>query len=442
MVKVLKIIKRILRVSSEIVRKIRAIDDSLQYLNRQIIRQNALSEENENLGYFTDDPLDRFVLKGYYYLQNRKENDKERRLFVTSGGISLITLLAIRQKIGSNNKYEDFLVIFGTSPNNHGFLINNKNIADVYAFKKIYIYMQRISSYRFIDFGLAEIDEVYVFANLYFYTCFQKIYPYSKFILFDEGPASCISYPVYNYSQITKVIVHNYLGKINFFLWHNTNKRPTVEFVDELEFANVLSNVQKKLHITLKMENESKKCILVCGPGDVDKSLLKPDIIKGIINALIGKGYKVMFKKHPRDTLDYHFIQDVEFIDTAYPVELYNLNIVAAVNFGGSLGITLSHFNKIACFSKNPTGGKIGVPWLTGLTQMIVSQYTVPIDVLLNFPHEKYSTAELKEKLFELFVEYVKEKPDVSSNENIGKFLKRNKGRLDKANFKLDNFLW
>jgi hypothetical protein len=440
-VKVLKFIKRILRITSELTQKIRTLDDSLQYLNRQLI-QDELSERDDNPDCFVDDPLDKFVLKGYYYLQNRKENDKIRRLFITSGGISLITVLAIRQKIGYNNIYEDYLVILGTSPNNYNFILNNKNIADIYSFKKTYIYMQRISSYRFVKFGPAEIDEVYVFMNLYFYTCFQKIYPYSKFILFDEGPSTCISYPTYNYSQIKKVIVHNYLEKIDFFVWHTVNQNPVIEFVDESEFDKVLSNVREKLNIVLKIENKDEKHVLVCGPGGTDKVLLRNGTVNNVINRLIQKGYKIFFKKHPRDTFDYQFIGDVKLINTTYPIELYNLDVVAVANFSESLCLTLPYFNKIAVFSKISINRKIDKPWLTGLMRFIGSQYVVPLNILLNFDHEKYSVLELKKKLFELFIKYINEKPAVSLNKNIANFIKKNQKRLSKTNFKIDKFLW
>jgi hypothetical protein len=437
---VLKFVKRVLRIASELTQKVRAIDDSLQYLNRQSLKQSGLLENDENINCFIDDPLDNFVLRGYYYLQNRKENDKIKRLFITSGGISLITLLTIRQKMGYNNIYDDFLVILGTSPNNYNFILNNKNISDLYDFKKVYIYMQRISSYRFISFGPAEIDEVYVFMNLYFYTCFQKIYPYSKFILFDEGPFSAISYPVYNYSQIKKVIIHNYLGKINFILWHATDKNPVIEFVDKSEFIKVLSNVREKLNIVLEMENE--KYILVCGPGGTNKILLKSGVVKSIISKLIQKGYKIIFKKHPRDTFDYKFDDAVRLINTAFPIELYDLNVVAAVNFSGSLCITLPYFNEIAVFSKITASKKIDEPWLTGLMQFITNQYVVPINILLNFDHEKYSVSELKKELFELFIEYINKKPAVSLNKDITAFIKKNRNKLNKMNFKIDKFLW
>jgi hypothetical protein len=438
----LKNFKRLLKVISELTQKIRTMDDSLQYLRRQLLRQNELSEKDEVHTFFVDDPLDKFVLKGYYYLQNRQKNDKIRRLFITSGGISLITLLAIRQKAGCDDMYEDFLVILGTSPNNYNFILDNKSVADLYNFKETYIYMQKISSYRFISFGPAEIDEVYVFMNLYFYSCFQKIYPYSRILLFDEGPVESISYPVYNYSQIRKVIVHNYLGKIDFFLWHSTSQKPIIEFVDESVFSNVLFNVREKLNIKLEIENEDEKYILVCGPGGADKTLLKNGVVSNVINKLIQKGYKILFKKHPRDTSNYQFTSDVEFMNTTYPIELYDLNVVAAVNFSGSLGITLPYFNKIAVFSRIVTNKRINEPWLTGLMQFIINQYVVPINVLLNFDHEKYSVSESRKKLFELFMKYINEKPAVSANKDIESFIKKNQKRLNKVNFKIDNFLW
>jgi hypothetical protein len=102
----------------------------------------------------------------------------------------------------------------------------------------------------------------------------------------------------------------------------------------------------------------------------------------------------------------------------------------------------MTYFNKIAVFSRIVTSKKINEPWLTGLMQFIIGQYVVPINVLLNFDHGKYSVSELREKLFELFMKYINEKPAVSANKDIENFIKKNQKRLNKANFKVDNFLW
>jgi hypothetical protein len=231
--------------------------------------------------------------------------------------------------------------------------------------------------------------------------------------------------------------VHNYLGKFKYVLWHTTKKNPPIEFIDEGVFRSILAEVRLKLNIKLNLESD-KKYILLCGPDVDSKRFIKIKNIYDIINNLTNKGYMILFKKHPRDTDPYIFPDSVMNIDTAYPVELYDINVVAAINFSGSMCITLPYFNDIAVFSdmRHIKNKKIDLPYMQILTHFIVNQYTAPIELLLNFDYDNKSPEILRDKCMELFKRHIDEIPDVENNKVIINFIKRNQKYLNRANFK------
>jgi hypothetical protein len=422
--------KYILKKFHELYDLIRGIHQTVQNIN--IIDKELLKDDFDNNLIVIADPIDRFITKNMQYQRNKKVEDTNKRLFITTGGISLITVLSIRKKMGSNN-CEDYLIILGSNDNNPVFIDCNTNIAELSDFKKIIFLMQRPVNYRLlITFGLEEIDEIVMVANLYFYSCFTTLYPNIKYTLFEEGPGT-ISYPVYDYSKINKVIVHNYIGKFEYFIWHKTKINPTVEFVDEIIFNDILKDIRNKLNIVFDLDGNTKY-ILLCGPNLELKYHITANVINNLINKLVKQGYKVLFKKHPRDTDSYVFGDNVININTTYPIELYNLNIVAAVDFGSSVCITMPYFNKTAVFSDMPKYRykSIDIPYMTVLLSFIIKQYTMPIKVLLDFDHKRYTPVELKNKFMEISNNNMDKIPRVSDNINIIKFLDRNRKRLEK----------
>jgi hypothetical protein len=276
-----------------------------------------------------------------------------------------------------------------------------------------------------IDYGLEKIDEIYMVSHLTIYSEITKLYPNIKYTLFEEGPGT-LSYPVYNYSKIKRVIVHNYLEKFEYVVWHKTKIEPAIEFVDEEIFKITLSEVRKKLNILLDFE-KNKKYILLCGPDIESKAKMKKETVYNIISRLIDNGYTILFKKHPRDTDPYIFNDSVINIDTSYPIELYDLNIVAVVNFTSSVCITIPYFNNIAVFSdtRHLRHKKVDMPHLSVLTHFILKQYTVPVDILLDFDHGNYSPADLTKKYMEVFKTHIEKIPVVKDNKTIMKFIKK-----------------
>jgi hypothetical protein len=409
----------------------RDIHETIYLLDKQVLKNNF-----DNNLIFIDNPIDQFILKNNQYLKYKNKQDSHKRLIVTTGGISLITALSILKNLDSSN-CEDYLIISGYTGTNPIFVECNCNIASLYNFKKIVFFMQKGFNYRLlIDLGLEKIDEIIMVSHLNFYSYFMQLYPNVKYTLFQEAPAA-LSYPVYDYSKISKIIIHNYLHKFDYFCWHKTTVNPNVECIDKVVFDGIINELRLKYNITLPI-NPDEKNILLLGPDVIQKKYLNINYIYKIAKGLIKHGYKVFFKKHPRDTEQYPFEDKVVIINTSYPIELYDLSVVAIVNFSVSGGITVPYFNKVAVFSYLPIKGKVDLPYLHGFLKYIISQYIVPIEKLTNFDHRKYTPLELKEKFMEIFNDYIEKIPIVSENRNIANFVSKNLNQLNNFNFKIN----
>jgi hypothetical protein len=412
---------------------LRDIHTVISRFDKQTIKNNF-----DNNFVVIDDPIDLFALKNKLYIQNRRQDSINRRLFITTGGMSLLTAISIRKEMNARN-CEDYLIIETQTKHNSSFLECNTNIASLYDFKKIIFLQGQLNFNILINYGLEEIDEIFMVAHVKLYNYIIKLYPNTKYTFFEEAPGAT-SYPIYDYSKIKKVIVHNYIGKFNYLVWHNIKVKPNIEFIDEIFFNKILQEVRTKLNITLNID-KTEKYILLCGPDIDSKKYIKTKNVSVITNKLIKNGYKILFKKHPRDTDTYSFGNDIIAINTSYPIELYDLPVAAIVNFSSSLCITMPHFNKIAVFSDmiDIKQKKLDIPFMQNLNKYILKQYTIPIKVLLDFDHSNYNPSELKDKFMELFNKHILDIPDVSENKVIAKFIAKH-SYIQSANFKLFMF--
>jgi hypothetical protein len=408
----------------------RDIHETIYLLDKQVLKNNF-----DNNLIFIDNPIDQFIVKNNQYLKYKNKHDSYKRLIVTTGGISLITALSILKNSDSSN-CEDYLIISGYTGTNPIFVECNSNIASLYNFKKIVFFMQKGFNYRLlIDLGLERVDEIIMVSHLNFYCCFMQLYPNVKYTLFQEAPAS-LSYPVYDYSKISKIIVYNYLHKFDYFCWHKTTVNPNIEYIDETIVDRIIDELRLKYNIKLPFKPDEKN-ILILAPAIAEKKLSQSIIYK-TIKKLIEQGYKIFLKKHPRDTDSYPFEDKIIIINTSYPIELYALPVVAVINFSVSGCITVPYFNKVAAFSYLSIKNKADLPYLAEFQKYIIFQYTVPIKKLIDFDHRKYTPLELKEKFMEIFNDHIETIPVISKNRNIADFVSKNLKHLHSFNFKIN----
>ena len=95
-------------------------------------------------------------------LYNKLKTSKNiRRLFITTGNISLINALAIINKIGSFENYEDILVI-DTGKGQIDFVKKQLEIANLHKFKKIIVQPRTNPGVQLVLSNYFKVDKLYI----------------------------------------------------------------------------------------------------------------------------------------------------------------------------------------------------------------------------------------------------------------------------------------
>ncbi len=347
------------------------------------------------------------------------------RFFSTSGNISLVNILSIINEIGNFDKYEDYLFI-DTGKGRKDFIENQMEIASLHNFKKIYIGYQVNSGIIAVLNNFFKVDEVYLLNHNAHLKTVLKLYTNAKITLIDEGPASLINYGIENIKNLKEIKMHKYLGKLDFYGINNIQKYNFNE-ISMQEFNKIREILSKKYPININYDT-NEKYILYCSIYWEVSGLNKDEfskVQKKVIQDLVDKGYKILYKPHPRDSEFYGFDRNpnVKFIDSKYPIELYEFDVVAIVSISSTSSLTLAHYSSIPCFSHvtekainhtDEKGGKLDI------VKHIVKEYSPDYSILLNFDISNTSKQELKETLNQYYKTFLKTKPLLSENKRIG----------------------
>ncbi len=352
----------------------------------------------------------------------RKNNGKIKRMFSTTGNISLINALAIINETGNFDKYEDYLFI-DTGKGRKEFVDKQFEIANLHKFKKIFIGYQMNAGVVAVFNNFFKVDIAYILNHVAHVSTVLPLYKYAKIILIDEGPASLISYDTGNSKKAFKT--HNYLGKIDF-LSTNKNENITFEDMDVNEFNKIADTLEQKYPIDVKI-NPEDKTIMYCGIYWEVSGLDKQDFDntqRKVIEDLLNAGYKILYKPHPRDNEFYGFDKNpnVQFITSKFPIEIYNLDILAIVSVSSTVSLTPAHYRDIPCFAhvkeealqkESANGVRLNV------VKYIVKEYSPDYSELLKLDVKNMPKEELKQQIKNIYHDFINSKPLLSENKKI-----------------------
>ena len=376
--------------------------------------------------------IKKFVENNNKFL-NRSDKTVKRRLFLTTGNLSLLNNLTVIKQLNEKN-CEDVLFIHSHIVN-EDFIEYSKTIASTHNFEKIYYLCKQQPDCRdfFIKNKLTDFDEIY-FSNLYqFILVTKELYPNARWILTDEGLASLLAIIDYcDYDKVNKLMVHNYLDKIDYFGLdkHNANK---IIPLDKKLFQEIAAKCAQFYPVDLKLKPD-EKAVLFCGSWWEVTSLSKDDYMElqnKTIEKLTNMGYKVLFKPHPRDPRNYINNPNITVLTTRLPLECYNLDIVAVISMMSSASLQSLYFQDIPGFNilnmDFYSNAKFDSRWLDILFKKMLFEYTMPIDALYEVNPKLYSKDELKKILKDKCYRYLESKPLLSQNKDFENFA-REKG--------------
>ena len=276
----------------------------------------------------------------------------KKRLFITTGLISLINSMAIidqlSQQQNNSDDYKNDLIIYTAALNDNFIYINKKLLIDNY-FKDV----------KFAEnINITEnYDEIYSTAQ----PIFNFWNNYCNINLFEEGISSYYSFDEINYNNICTIYLSNYFGKIKYQNSRDINK--VIEIKREC-VLNIINKIRAKNN--LDFSDFRKKNLVLCLSQYVYQDFMSDEEVtlfyKKHIDALLKNDYSVLFKSHPRvnDTIteclnrEYENNPRVEFmpIYNNYPAELMipDLDLKAIVTSVSGGAISCSHLFNISCY--------------------------------------------------------------------------------------------
>lgn len=365
-----------------------------------------------------------FLKLEYKILRNKsKQSLTTKRLFSTTGNISLLKVLTLIKQTGNEDRYEDYLIIHSNGSSD--FWENNLKIAKMHNFKKIYTFVHIRYSSAFILNNLYFFDEIYTINHPDHLGIIDEIYNRTKINLVDEGCASLLNYNLDKIPNLSKFYTNVYLNKLDSFNFTNELKNKIVQLDNK-----ILEDLTQKISIKypiIPTINFNDKYILYCGIYWEVSGLSKDKFAKEqseLINNLLNTGYKILYKPHPRDTEFYGYENNpnVLFVTTVLPVEVYQWDVLAVVSMSSTTVINLAHYSKIAGFSnvleetlRPNRKDKVMIP----LIRKIISEYSPNYKELLKFDVKNLTKVELKAQITSYYDKFITKKTMLSNNPDI-----------------------
>jgi len=274
---------------------------------------------------------------------------KKRRLFVTTGLISVLNCLTVIEQIGKKQDYDDILIIFFTSKS-QTFIDQHNALLGSNFFKEIY-YKADQSDVEDIKNTIGDNFDIVVIVNHSTLTAvFFNLYNNSRFYLTEEGIGSYFTFDNVNWNIVEKVYIHNYLGKITFVDLPTFIKK---EILDVNVFRKICLKLSEKLDLQIDFSSSDKKRILITGQQFLIMILKTNSRIieyySGLIEKLLFLNFDVFYKSHPREddkissSLKNRFGDSVTIVDNKLPLEICNNNFTAIFSPISGTTITMSH---------------------------------------------------------------------------------------------------
>lgn len=270
----------------------------------------------------------------------------QKRLFITTGSISLVNTLTIIEQTKDNTEYEDTLLILSFHQSAE-FISTNKKIANLHNFKEILFFKKEKEVLKSVNFN--NYDFIYSVTVSRFYNEYRK---HNNVYIFDEGPGSLKS-DIRKLTNLKGLYVSKFINKFSFV--NEPDNIPNYEMN-----TAIFNEISSKI---IKIFNEQE--ILETGKNALfighyiyrklgDETAINFYVRN--IEYLMDRGYTVYFKAHPRDNdvilpvllEKYQDNQKFKCLKNSLPIEIYDYNFDIVVgSYSGTL-VSIPHYRKIS----------------------------------------------------------------------------------------------
>lgn len=354
-----------------------------------------------------------FKIERMFYRIFKNKNIK-RRVFLTSGNISLISVLTFLKQYPEED-VEDILVI-DTGWGKQEFIDVNLDVASMHNFKRKIVSINTRIFFTFMKYNIFQIDEIYMHPKMDYTRYLMPMFKDCKFNIFDEGIASLIEQSHPNNIYIDKMYTMNYCNKFDKLGYKNIQQIS----LDVEIFKQIAGKISKKLPFDIEIQPNSKT-ILFCSSYWFAFDLGKEgyyDYQNRIIQKLLEQGFNVIYKQHPRETDDVSIPEGAIKTNCLLPIELYNLDILAIVSIASTASLHSFYYWDIPGFvdvnDKTITCDKKFN--IYSLVRLSLKEYLPNISKLLEINANEYSYRELKAKFTKICEDKIKEQVHLSEN--------------------------
>lgn len=341
----------------------------------------------------------------------------KKRLFITTGSISLVNALIIIDMLKMNEEIsEDTLAVlsFHQSPQ---FINFTKKIAGLHNFKQISFFnweKQLKNEFKFQNF-----DEIY---SVPLPKLFKNLNNHKSGYLFDEGPGYA-SFDMRKYKNLKGYYITTFLDKLR--LIDTPKSIPVFEITKEAFFkksAEIIALLGENEHI------QTEKNILFIGHYIYRKlgDNVAIAFYKKYLDYFINKGYTVYFKGHPRDNdvilpileKEYSGNEKFKLLENALPIEIYNYNFDLIVGaYSGTL-VSIPHYRNIPAINlpfKELYHAPVGIGF---------KQYFALYDEYIpTFNDMEEVIGKSKEEIYQRYLQILDKKPNINNNEKLKRIL-------------------
>lgn len=335
-----------------------------------------------------------------------------KRLFITTGLISLVNVLAIIDE----TQEEDDLIIISFNQNKN-FVDTSTQIAKLHNFKNIKFFKKEKELIKEVSFQT--YDQIYC-ATL------TRLYPYLKkhpnWNLFEEGPGYAIT-DLSKCKNLKSCFIANYLNKFDIIDKENKVKHISI---NKEKFLKISSEILNFMQTPKKLTTQRN--VLFIGHYIYRKlgDEFALDFYKKYINYFINLGYNVYLKAHPRDKdyilpkLEQEFSNNKFFhiLNTSMPIEIYDYNFDAVIGaYSGTL-VSLPHYRNIPAINlqlKELYSTDIGLNYKKFFA--IYDEYTPSFDEMENILQDP------KTKIWQEYKKIITSKISLKDNLDLNKII-------------------
>ncbi|MCL2625728.1 MAG: polysaccharide pyruvyl transferase family protein [Cystobacterineae bacterium] len=340
---------------------------------------------------------------------------RKKRLFISGGLFSLLNIFTLREQFPEDA--EDVLLL-PNEPGSELFFDSQLKLAEKGNFARIFPTNFQIDELRgHIDFE--EIDEVYTTSNVRVYPEVRDKFRNAKYFFHEAGLTSYIKY--YNDKSIKGAffqLMHDKFGFIN-------DNDIDIKKLDKDIFLKIASDMSCCYPIHIPFSKTDKvilflsQYILFLGLG----SERAASLYKESMRRLIDRGYKLIFKVHPRHALEIQALlrdtfppSHLYFLDNILPSEIYDFDVVAVVSFSSGGLLTMSHLYDLPAFHID-FDADFNLE-LEKFFPRVIREYTPSFEILLGNAADKAKN-ECQKILCEVFNKFMSEKPLLSDNKKL-----------------------